>query len=449
MTEHKRPKWADWADHVRALDDPEKSFEKPEALDDIVILDLSSRSMAGCYCSSLLAELGAETIRIEQPGGDLVRTYSPDGFMHKGTGMAYLQEGRNKYHITLNLEKEEGREILKTLVGNVDVLIETFPAGQMDKWGIGYDVLSKINPRLIYTSITGFGQFGPESNRQQFDYDNVSQARSAVQYPTGEVLPEGKTLADMPYATSTKAGPWIAWSVSGTFGAVGILAAIFHRSITGEGQALDICTPEAYERLNDYMLHWYADQGVVNERFGNLDTCLWLYGFYPTKDGGVFCGGLRLEMWKAFVDILGKYDEWGAESWQSLAPFTKKDSQLKYQAMINAETIKYTSHELTMKSIEYAKSGRLAPITPVIAEIVPPLKTMTDENWLDRGIFKPVEDPVYGSVICAQSQWKATETPPRTRWACRPVGYDNSHIYLKYMGIGPEKLKELEKSKIV
>jgi crotonobetainyl-CoA:carnitine CoA-transferase CaiB-like acyl-CoA transferase len=449
MTDHKRPKWADWADHIRGLDDPEKSFEKPEALDDIVILDLSSRSMAGCYCSSLLAELGAETIRIEQPGGDLVRSYSPEGFMHKDTGMAYLQEGRNKYHVTLNLEKEEGREILKSLVGNADVLIETFPAGQMDKWGIGYDVLSKINPRLIYTSITGFGQFGPESGRNQYDYDNVAQARSAVQYATGEVLPEGQTLEDMPYATSTKAGPWIAWSVSGTFGAVGILAAILHRSVTGEGQALDICTPEAYERLNDYMLHWYADQGVINERFGSLDTCLWLYGFYPTKDGGVFCGGLRLEMWKAFVDILGKYDEWGAESWQSLAPFTKKDSQLKYQAMINAETIKYTSHELTMKSIEYAKSGRLAPITPVIAEIVPPLKTMTDENWLDRGIFKPVEDPVYGSVICAQSQWKATETPPRTKWACRPVGYDNSHIYLKFMGFGPEKLKELEKARIV
>jgi crotonobetainyl-CoA:carnitine CoA-transferase CaiB-like acyl-CoA transferase len=449
MTEHKRPKWADWADHVRAQDDPENNYQKPEALDDIIILDLSSRSMAGCYCSSLLSELGAETIRIEEPGGDLVRTYSPEGVMHKGTGMAYLQEGRNKYHITLNLEKEEGREILKSLVGYADVLIETYPAGQMDKWGIGYDVLSKINPGLIFTSITAFGQFGPESGRNQYDYDNVSQARSAVQYPTGEVLPEGKTLDDMPYATSTKAGPWIAWAVSGTFASTGILAAIFHRSVTGEGQALDICTPEAYERLNDYMLHWYADQGVVNERFGSLDTCLWLYGFYPTKDGGVFCGGLRLEMWKAFVDILGKYDEWGAEGWQSLAPFTKKDSQLKYQAMINAETIKYTSHELTMKSIEYAKSGRLAPITPVIAEIVPPLKTMTDENWLDRGIFKPVEDPVYGSVICAQAQWKATETPPRTKWACRPVGYDNGFIYVKYLGYGPVKLKELETSGVI
>jgi len=115
MKERKRPNWADWADKIRSLDDPAKAFEKPEALDDLVVLDLSSRSMAGCFCSSLLAELGAKTIRIEPPGGDLIRTYSPGGIKHQGTGLAYLQEGRNKFHITLNLETEEGREILNHL----------------------------------------------------------------------------------------------------------------------------------------------------------------------------------------------------------------------------------------------------------------------------------------------------------------------------------------------
>jgi crotonobetainyl-CoA:carnitine CoA-transferase CaiB-like acyl-CoA transferase len=444
MADYKRPKWAEWADHVRSLDDPAKNFEKPEALDDLVVLDLSSRSMAGCFCSSLLAELGAETIRIEPPGGDLVRTYSPNGVMHQGTGLAYLQEGRNKYHVTLNLETKDGQEILKFLAGQADVLIETYPAGTMDALGIGYEELAKLNPRLIYTSISGYGQFGPESARKQYDYDNVSQARSGIQYGTGEILPEGKTYDEMPYAVPTKAGPWIAWAAAGTFGAMGILSAVYYRGLTGEGQAIDIATPEAYERLHDYALHWYADQGILNERFGNLDTALWLYGFYPTKDGGVFLGGLRLEMWKAFVDIIGKYDEWGAEQWTTLAPFMKKDWQLKYQAMINPETEKYTSQELTMKSVEYAKSGRLAPITPVVAEIVSPDKAMRDEVWRDRGVFMPVQDPVYGSVVCAQSQWKATETPPRTKWVCRPVGYDNGYVYLKYMGYGPVKLKTLE-----
>ena len=276
MADYKRAKWAQWADHIRSLDDPAKNFEKPEALDDLVVIDISSRSMAGCYCSSLLAELGAETIRIEAPGGDLVRTYSPNGITEKGTGFAYLQEGRNKFHITLDLEKEEGREIFKQLIGSADVLIETFPAGRMDAWGIGYDVLSRLNPRLLYASITLHGQFGPDSDRKQYDYDNVSQARSGIQFGTGEVLPEGKTFDDMPWAVPTKAGPWIAWSVSGTFAALGILAALHHRELTGEGQAIDVSTPEAYQRLHDYALHWYTDQGVIQERFGSLDTALWL-----------------------------------------------------------------------------------------------------------------------------------------------------------------------------
>ena len=449
MAHYKRAKWAEWADHIRSLDDPAKNYEKPEALDDLVVIDISSRSMAGCYCSSLLAELGAETIRIETPGGDLVRTYSPNGIMHKGTGLAYLQEGRNKFHVTLNIETDEGREMFMSLVGQADVVIETFPAGQMDAWGIGYEELSKINPQLIFTSITGHGQFGPESNRKQFDYDNVAQARSGIQYQTGEVLPEGKTYDEMPWAVPTKAGPWIAWSVSGTFAALGILSALYYRELTGEGQAIDISSAETYERLNDYALHWYGDQGHITKRFGSLDTALWLYGFYPTSDGGVFLGGLRLEMWKAFVDIIGKWDEWKADEWTTLAPFMKEDWQLRYQAMINPETSKYTSNELTQKSIEYAKTGRLAPITPVVAEIVSPWKAMHDENWIERGMFTPVQDPEYGSVVCAQAQWKATETPPRTKWVCRPVGADNGYIYLKYLGYGPVMLAELKARGVV
>ena len=173
MADYKRAKWAAWADNIKSLDNPARNFEKPEALDDLVVIDLSSRSMAGCFCSSMLSELGAETIRIEPPGGDLVRTYSPNGIMVKDTGLAYLQEGRNKYHITLNLETEEGRDILKSLVAQADVLIETYPAGTMEKWGIGYEALSEINPRLIFASISTFGQFGPEFQRDAVAFEGL------------------------------------------------------------------------------------------------------------------------------------------------------------------------------------------------------------------------------------------------------------------------------------
>ena len=241
-----------WSDWIRERDDPRIARTKPEALDDITVLDLSYKSFAGCQCSSLLAEFGAEVLRIEPPEGDFLRISTPYGMLYKGEGLNYLTEGRNKFHITLDLSRPEGRKILKGLVTQVDVLIETYRPGTMDEWGIGYEQLKKINPRLIFASITGYGQFGPMSQSQMPDYDNIAQARSGIQSATGEVMPEGKSYNECPWAVPTKASPWIAWSAAGIFMAVGILAALYWRGITGEGQALDVASGEAYARFDDY-----------------------------------------------------------------------------------------------------------------------------------------------------------------------------------------------------
>jgi len=442
----KQQSWSDW---VRERDDPRIAHTKPDALDDITVLDLSSKSFAGCLCSSLLAEFGAEVLRIEPSRGDFLRTCTPYGILYKGEGLNYLTEGRNKFHITLDLNKPEGREIFKGLVTHADVLIETYRPGTMDDWGIGYEQLKEINPRLIFASITGYGQFGAMSQSRMPDYDNMAQARSGIQSATGEMLPEGKSYDECPWAVPTKAGPWIAWSAAGTFMAVGILAALYWRGITGEGQALDVASAEAYARFDDYAALWYQGAGVVSERFGSLDLAGWLYCFAPTKDGAVFLGGLRLEMWQAFADMLGKWDEWGAASWISISPFTQKEEQLKWAPLMFEETQKYTNEELVSMSIEYGKKGRLAPVTPVVAPVCSPEEAMKDANWLDRGMFTPVQDPVYGELIVAQAQHKMTENPIRTKWVCRPVGYDNEHIYLKYLGWGPSKLKELKQKGVI
>jgi CoA:oxalate CoA-transferase len=438
-----------WTDWVRERDDPKIAQIKPEALDDITVLDLSYSSFAGCYCSSMLAEFGAEVLRVEPPEGDFIRTFTPYGILYQGEGLNYLSEGRNKFHITLNLGKPEAREMLKGLVAQADVLIETYRPGVMDGWGVGYEELSKINPRLIFASITAHGQFGPMSLSPMADYDNIIQARSASQYDTGEILPEGKSYDECPWAIPTKAGPWIGWIEAGTHMAVGILAALHWREMTGEGQALDVASEEAYASIEDWAAVWYQGAGVVNERFGNLNTAGWLYCFAPTKDGAVFLGALRLEMWQAFADMVGKWDEWGAASWTDLAPFSEKEQQLKWAALVFEETRKYTNEELVAMSVQYAKTGRLAPITPVVAPVCSPEEAMRDENWLDRGIFTPIQDPVYGELVVAQAQHKMTETPVRTKWVCRPVGYDNGHIYLKYLGLGPRRQKALKGAGII
>lgn len=440
------PAWSDW---IRESNDPKNVQGKPEALDDITVLDLSYNSYAGSYCSSMLAEFGAEVLRIEPPQGDFLRTCTPYGILYRGEGLNYLSDGRNKFHITLDLEKPEAREMLKGLAAQADVLIETYRPGVMDGWGVGYQALEKINPRLIFASITALGQFGPLSHKWMPDYDSIIQARSANQYDSGEMLAEGMSFDEHPWAIPTKAGPWIGSVQAGTFMAVGILAALHWRAMTGEGQALDVASAESYASLEDWAAIWYQGAGVVNERFGSLNTGGWLYCFAPTKNGAVFLGALRLEMWQAFADMVGKWDEWGAAGWKDLASFAEKEVQLKWAELVFAETRKYTNEELVEMSLDYTKNGRLAPITTVVAPVCSPEETMHDANWLDRGIFTPVSDPVYGELVVAQAQHKMTETPIRTKWVCRPIGYDNEHTYLKYLGLGPHKLKELQEAGII
>jgi crotonobetainyl-CoA:carnitine CoA-transferase CaiB-like acyl-CoA transferase len=437
------------ADWFREGDDPKIAHTKLEALDDITVVDLSYNSFAGSFCTSLLSEFGAEVIKIEPSDGDFLRTCTPFGIQHKGEGLVYLSEGRNKFHITLNLAKAEARKILKDIVLQADVLLETFAPGTMDRWGLGYERLKHLNPKLIFASITPFGQFGVRSQGKMSDYDNIIQARAAIQYATGEILPKGKTYDEMPWAVPTKSGPWIGAAPAGTFMAAGILAALYWRGISGEGQALDCATSEAYASFDDWAYQWYQGTGNVCERFGNLDIAGWLYCFAPTKNGAVFLGALRLEQWQAFVDMIGKYEEWGAAEWKTMAPFMSEGQQLHWADLVFAETRKYTNEELVAMSVAYGKKGRLAPITTVVAPVVDPMETLKDLNWSDRGLFTPVDDPVFGPVIIAQAQYKLTETPPRTKWACRPVGYDNGFVYLKYLAFGPEKLRKLKKAGIV
>jgi crotonobetainyl-CoA:carnitine CoA-transferase CaiB-like acyl-CoA transferase len=147
--------------------------------------------------------------------------------------------------------------------------------------------------------------------------------------------------------------------------------------------------------------------------------------------------------------MMGKWDEWQAGSWTSVAPFTREEEQLKWSELIFEETRKYTSDELLNMSLEYSKHGRLAPITCVVAEVLPPEDAMKDANWLDRGIFTPIQDPIYGEIVAAQAQYKMTETPVRTKWICRPVGHDNAQVYQEYLGWGPSKLKELKEQGII
>jgi crotonobetainyl-CoA:carnitine CoA-transferase CaiB-like acyl-CoA transferase len=427
----------------------EEKHSKPSPLKGIRVLEVCTL-LLGPAGPGFLAEMGAEVIKCEfPPMGDTCRDLTPFGYLFREQGISFVHMNTNKYWLGLDLHVSKAQDVFRELAAKADVIENNLRQGVMESWNIGYEDLKKLNPRLIFASITAYGQFGPMSRNPMPGYDNIAQARSGVQSATGEVMPEGKSYDDCPWAVPTKAGPWIAWAQPGTFMAVGILAALNWRKISGQGQALDVATAEAYARFDDYAALWYQETGIICERFGSLDTAGWLYCFAPTKDGAVFLGGLRLEMWQAFADMLGKWDEWNAASWTTLQVFMRKDEQLKWAPKVFAETRKYTNDELVAMSIEYSQKGRLAPITTVVAPVCSPQEAMKDANWLERGMFTPVKDPVYGEVVVCQAQHKMTKTPIRTKWVCQPVGYENEAIYKEYMGFSPARLNELKKTGII
>jgi len=144
-----------------------------------------------------------------------------------------------------------------------------------------------------------------------------------------------------------------------------------------------------------------------------------------------------------------KWDEWGPAVYKELSQLIPWSVQQKMSREVEKETKKYTYEELLKKSVEYGKTGRLAPRTFAVGAAQDPIEILKQDNWWVRGVFQRINDPVYGEVIVTRQAPLMTETPPRVKWVCRPVGYDNQYIYSKHLGFGPKKLKELRQKGII
>lgn len=436
--------YAKWAYQEANPDDIPK---KPEALDDMVVLDLSYGSYAGLFASSILAELGAEVIRIEPPRGDIARKMTPFGIMIKDAGLAYITEGRNKFHITLDITKEEGREILKKLVKKADVLIETFKPGYMDSLGIGYRQLSKINPGLIYCAIYTYGQFGEDSEKHgnQPDYDIIDQARGVIMSITGE--PELDPEVPQEYKKPLKHGNWMGWYAGGGWAAFGILAAMFYKRKTGKGQFIDCSPPEGLLAMSNYLLQYFHWTGQEMVRAGNYDYAVFPYTYVKSKDGYVFMSGFTDPNWTALCEIMNRPDL--RERFPTIKERLTPENQPIIQHEIEKFTQQYTSEEIFKIVMEYSmkpdKKG-----TVVTGRLDSPKEVLEREHWKIRRTFLKLNDPYYGEVLIPNSTFKSmTRTPGRIKWVCRPIGADNEFIYGKYLGLGANELNELKEKGVI
>jgi len=259
-------------------------------LDGITVLDLT-RVLSGPYCTMLLADMGARVIKIEQPGkGDDTRAWGPP-FL-EGESAYFLSINRNKESVTLDFKHPEGRAILDRLVAKADVLVENFRPGTLDKLGLDYTSLSKNHPRLVYTSVSGFGHSGPR--RSEPGYDAIMQAEGGLMSITGPA--EGPSF---------RLGVAIADIVSGMFAAYGTSMALFARERTGRGQHADIAMLDSVAALLTYQAGNYFASGKVPGRLGNRHPSIAPYETFAASDGDFVLAVGTDEQWRTFRTVAG------------------------------------------------------------------------------------------------------------------------------------------------
>lgn len=397
------------------------------ALENLVVLDLT-RVLAGPYCTMMLADMGAKVIKIEIPnGGDDTRGYPPFRENCEGTqeSLYFANINRNKKGVTLNLKAPEGKELFRKMVQKADIVVENYRPGVMDKLGLGYDVLKEVNPRLIYGSVSGFGNTGPYRLRP--GYDILAQAMGGLMAITGSVG-----------GPPTRAGSAIGDVLGGLHLAIGLLAAVNARNITGRGQRVDISLMDAVIAATENTAIKYLESGTIPPRMGNRYAAVSPYDAFQVKDGKIIiaAGNQRL-FEKLCTEILNRPD-------MITDPrFTDMPGRLKNQDAIQ-EVIESVLADKTMDEAVELVLSKGIPAGPIydISQI------LRDPQTKDRKMFVEMDHPTLGHITVNGCAVKLEDTKPGIRTPAPALGQDNSDIYREF-GVSDVQLNELKAKGVI
>jgi crotonobetainyl-CoA:carnitine CoA-transferase CaiB-like acyl-CoA transferase len=391
------------------------------ALEGVMVLDLS-RVLAGPYCAMMLADMGADVLKIEEPeGGDESRTWPP--FM-AGEASGYLSMNRNKRNLTLNLKTPEAQNILKKLVARADVLIENFRTGTMEAFGLGYDVLQTINPRLIYCAVSVFGRSGPYKDKA--GYEALMQAFSGVMSITGE--PDGPPL---------RCGVSIMDLGTGMMAAYGVMNALFHRERTGIGQKVEVSLFETALSLMSYHAVGYLLAGNVPQRQGSGHPMIVPYQVFPTHDGEIFIVGSNQRLWTRLCQALHREDLLQDPRFGSNAERVKHRHILV--PILQTETQKYPTTQLN----EMLDKGGI-PCAPVNTLD----KVLTDPQTLAREMVVDVPHPLIPDLKLLGIPIKLSDTPGDVRLA-PPIKGQHTENVLTDLGYSEADIRTLRGRQVI
>lgn len=398
--------------------------ESRGALEDITVLDLT-RVVAGPFCSSMLGDMGAKIIKVERPGtGDDSRAYGP---YVNGESAYFAMLNRSKYGITLNLKSEEGKKIFLDLVKQADVVLENFRPGVMEKLGLGFEDLRKVNEQLIYASVSGFGAYGPYSDRP--GYDILAQAMGGLMSLTG---PKG--------GGPTRAGNAMGDILGGLNMAIGVLAALHARTLIGHGQRVDISLVDSVVVSLENAFTRYWETGEIYKRNGNAYAALAPYDSFQAKDGLciIACGNQKL--FETFCKKVAHRPEW-IEDERFLSNVLRVEHMDELKELIDGWSIGYTVDELV--SMAMAAGIPAGPVYD-IAQIA------NDEHIAGaREMFPTVMHPVIGEMHVNGDAVKMTATMPHVTRPAPLLGQDNEEIYCGMLGLDLQQLERMKREGIL
>ncbi|WP_404328292.1 CaiB/BaiF CoA transferase family protein [Mesobacillus maritimus] len=385
------------------------------------ILDLS-RTLAGPYATMLLADMGAEVIKVEQPIiGDESRKFIPPKWNEESC--YYLAANRNKKGITLDLKSEEGRKIVESLVKDVDVVVENFRTGTMEKLGLGYDALKDINPRLIFCAISGFGRTGPEKNRP--GYDVLMQGFGGLMSITGE---EDKPV---------KAGMSIADLSTGMFAALAISSALHGVRQTGKGQYLDVSLLDSQVALLNHMATGFFAEGTYPSRMGTAHASLVPYRAFHAADREVIIAVANDGLWKKLCIGL----EWD-------------DLLMNKKYTFNYDRVKYRNElEQTLaQRISQMDSHEIIERLEKVGVPCGPIQTidevLTHPQVIAREAMMEVEHPNIPNLKVPAFPVKFSETPTSARYH-PPLMGEHTNEVLQELGYSEEEIERLKNNAII
>jgi crotonobetainyl-CoA:carnitine CoA-transferase CaiB-like acyl-CoA transferase len=400
------------------------------ALSHIRVLDLS-RILAGPWCTQNLADLGAEVIKVERPGyGDDTRAWGPPWInMEEKISSYFAAANRGKKSLTLNLSNPQGKIIIEELVKISDVVIENYKIGDLKRYGLDYESLKKINPKLIYCSITGYGQDGPSAQKPGYDF--VFQAIGGLMSITGEADSE-------PGGGPQKVGIAIADVITGMYSTIAILAALNSRDQTGLGQYIDMALLDSIIALGGNQITGYFVNGKIPFRYGNAHASLVPYQVFAVKDGEIVIAVGNDTQWQRYCEAIERPDLAQDPKWEKVTGrITGRSELIPYLAKTMLE--KNRDEWISILESYDVPCGPINNYQQVFEDPhVIHREIKVDTQYEDGSIISTIASPL-----------RLQSTPPEYRRPPPKLGDSNFEILNQLLGYSAESIEQLKNEKII